>query len=885
MSSVDVGTAFVRVVPDTTGFRALLQTQVNAAVAGVVATVPVVTAAAAGNVGANTVAASAVAATNLAQVEKASKGAATGLAAASTQSKVLQGSIIGLSRISPVAVFGLGLYGSAAIGAGLAVKGAISSAADFEEQLNTFAAVTGASADELEQIKRVATDLGADLSLPAVSAGDAAVAMTELAKAGLTVNDTIAASRGVLQLASAANISVGESAQIAATQLNAFQLAGDQATRVAELLADASIAAQGEIGDFAAGFQQTAAVANQVGLSIEDTTALLTQLGQAGLRGADGGTSLRTALLRLVPTTKEAAEFQKALGIQLDETKSIGDQIVPVIEQYRTQLALLTPVQQQQVLTQIFGQDAIRAASILFSQEEGALRSLTAQFERTNAVQDLSDAKAKGLKGAFRGLQSQGETLGLKLGEFTTGPLTALVEGLSEAVKFTNNAVTAFGNLNTAINGINVPGTGNELGDFFGKISDAAGSALFLLPAASNAAVDKIKEARATVREEIARQNRLDQLAQGQRPFGIAPVVSPADFGIDEDVTAAAKAAIQPALTAAQKRRRAAVEAAAKADEEAKKIGLEIPVRLQQAVIDAQLENNLQAEKIANQAIVDFLDKRLDGINEGTQKFLVVSGQLRDAQEQRNLVISEIEANANRSTAEQKEKRDKAAAEAERLAREAAEDERKRSAAQELLRQTILGIQSQSFRNALASADLTDTPDDNKKVLFAEQRRLEALRDAAKRVARNSSLSRQALADARLKVLELNGQILGIKSQIKNLGKDGSGGDGFSLQDLFQEAVNQFNTFGSNIAGRNGVLSPQDERAAFGQTAVKNAGEALAAASLTQQERQTALLESINSKLIANPQGGIPVTGNRGRIGGLTAIEEADRLAANGVLN
>ena len=170
----------------------------------------------------------------LVKVGSASKAAEKGLIGARTQSNLLQGSLIGLSRVTPVAVFGLGVYGTAAIAAGLAIKGAVGSAADFEQQLNTFQAVTQSTAEEMRQIAEAARRLGADVSLPAISAGDAAVAMTELAKAGLSVNDTLAASKGVLQLASAANIDVASAAQIAATQLNAFQLAGDQATRVAE---------------------------------------------------------------------------------------------------------------------------------------------------------------------------------------------------------------------------------------------------------------------------------------------------------------------------------------------------------------------------------------------------------------------------------------------------------------------------------------------------------------------------------------------------------------------------------------------------------------------------------------------------------------------------
>ena len=142
---------------------------------------------------------------------------------------------------------------------------------DFEQTLNVFAATAEATGQQMEQVSELAKDLGADMSLPATSASGAATAMTELAKAGLTVEDAMGGARGVLQLATAAGLTVGEAAQFVANELNAFGLAGDEAVQVADVLANAANAAQGSISDFGLAFKQSAAVANLVGLSLEDT--------------------------------------------------------------------------------------------------------------------------------------------------------------------------------------------------------------------------------------------------------------------------------------------------------------------------------------------------------------------------------------------------------------------------------------------------------------------------------------------------------------------------------------------------------------------------------------------------------------------------------------
>ena len=278
MSTGPIATATIKVIPDTTGFKAALEAQILAATKGISLTAGAGAGAALSGLGGGGRGGGGVA-----------RKTASELAAIKTESNALRGSLIGLSRVTPVTVFGLGAAGTAAIAVGTGIKRAIASTADFEHQLNVFAATTGATAAEMVKIHDLALALGKDLTLPSTSAGDAARAMTELGKAGLSVTATMAGARGVLQLAAAAQIDVGSAATFVATELNAFGLAGSQATHVADLLAGASIAAQGDIRDFGTAFQQVSAVSRQVGLSIEVTTGALTELAKAGLKGTKIG--------------------------------------------------------------------------------------------------------------------------------------------------------------------------------------------------------------------------------------------------------------------------------------------------------------------------------------------------------------------------------------------------------------------------------------------------------------------------------------------------------------------------------------------------------------------------------------------------------------------
>ena len=195
----------------------------------------------------------------------------------------------------------------AAAAAVTAFSKSVQNAASLQTSLNVFGETTGATAGQLQDAAQQAKDLGRDLTLPAVSASDAAEAFTELGKAGLSVEDSLAGARGVLQLATAAQIDNAQATELSASALNAFGLAGDQAIHVADLLTGAANEAQGSIADMGIALQQSSAAARQVGVNLDDTVAILTLLARNGLRGSDAGTSLRTAFLRLIRPTKNAA--------------------------------------------------------------------------------------------------------------------------------------------------------------------------------------------------------------------------------------------------------------------------------------------------------------------------------------------------------------------------------------------------------------------------------------------------------------------------------------------------------------------------------------------------------------------------------------------------
>jgi TP901 family phage tail tape measure protein len=303
---------------------------------------------------------------------------------------------------------------------------------EYQQSMNMFQAATKASATEMAAAGAKAKQLGADMALPATSAGDAARAMTELAKGGLSATQAMDAARGTLLLAAAAAIDEAEAATIAANALNTFHLEAKEAGRVADLLAAAANASSAEITDVALAMQQSGAAAAALHVPIEDLTTAIGLMANNGIKGSDAGTSLKTALISLVPKSKEAREEMERLGINAFDAQGKMLPMREVVAQVSESFGKLTDEQKLSAAQTIFGSDAMRAALIVFGGGVETFDKLKQQVTAQGAAAELAGAKTKGLAGAWEGLKSQLETGALIIFERLAPPLEKIIKQLAD---------------------------------------------------------------------------------------------------------------------------------------------------------------------------------------------------------------------------------------------------------------------------------------------------------------------------------------------------------------------------------------------------------------------------------------------------------------------
>lgn len=346
--------------------------------------------------------------------------------------------LTGLRGAALTAATGFIAVSAAAIG----LRKAVGIASDLEDELAVFKVTSGATADQMEQVSKRAEELGKDITLPAVSAADAGTALTELSKAGLSVQDAMDGARGVLQLATAANIDFTAATNLSASALNAFGLAGSEASHVADVLANSANESQGSITDAGVALQQSAAVARQAGLSLEQTVAALTLFARAGLRGSDAGTSLRTALIRLINPSEKAEKVIQRLGLRVRDAS--GNIDLSVFQQFTDATRKMTAAQRDQALAVVFGQDAIRGAAILAREGTAGLTREEAAINKAGTAAEVAGARTSGLSGALENLKNQIADVGLTLGQSMLPGLTDFTRLAAGSVARVSEIIDAF---------------------------------------------------------------------------------------------------------------------------------------------------------------------------------------------------------------------------------------------------------------------------------------------------------------------------------------------------------------------------------------------------------------------------------------------------------
>lgn len=314
---------------------------------------------------------------------------------------------------------------------------ALTTGANFESAMSGVGSILGATKDQIVELSNEAIRLGMDPNL-VVTATEAAGAMEELAKNGLTATEILnGAAEATIALSNATGVDLATGAQIASTAMQLFNIDAENMSVVVDQVTAVANMSRFTAEDFALAVGMGGAAAKSAGVEFEEFTAVIAALSTVTSSGSDAGTSFKTFLTRLVPISDSATEAMKELGIITEEgsnrffdaagnMKSMAE-IAGILQET---LSGLSEEQRISALHSIFGADASRAAIGLMQQGEQGFLDLMAAMAETDAAENAA-TRMDNLKGVLEILGGVLEGFKIKFTQAIGPGLRAGVESLT----------------------------------------------------------------------------------------------------------------------------------------------------------------------------------------------------------------------------------------------------------------------------------------------------------------------------------------------------------------------------------------------------------------------------------------------------------------------
>ncbi|WP_228485601.1 phage tail tape measure protein [Thermaerobacillus caldiproteolyticus] len=327
-------------------------------------------------------------------------------------------------------------FGAASAAIGGALGFAVKKSMDFEAQLDRVGAVAGATPAEIKKLEKAALDLGASTSK---SATEVAQGMEIMAAMGYNTNQILAAMPGIIAAAEASGEDMALVTDTVSSALNAFGLEASEASRVADVLAQAANDSAAGIQDMQYTFKYAAPVAKSLGISLEQLAAATEIMSNSGIRGEQAGTTLRAALIRLSDPPKEAAGALAELGVKITDSQGKMRPFGDIIAQLSEKTKNMSNAQKLAALSTIFGTEAASGMLTVIEAGPQKLDALTKSLQNSGGASQEAAKKMKdNLKGSLEELQGAFETAQITIGNALAPAIQKVAEVLQGLINWFN---------------------------------------------------------------------------------------------------------------------------------------------------------------------------------------------------------------------------------------------------------------------------------------------------------------------------------------------------------------------------------------------------------------------------------------------------------------
>ncbi len=313
----------------------------------------------------------------------------------------------------------------------------VKTAADFEAAMSKVAAVSGASASEMEALTEKAREMGSKTKF---YASEAAEAMNYMAMAGWKTEDMLSGIEGVMNLAAASGEDLATTSDIVTDALTAFGLTAQDSGHFADVLAAASSNANTNVSMMGETFKYCAPIAGSLGFSVEDTAEAIGLMANAGIKSTQAGTSLRTIMTNLSGKVKICGDSISEVTIATSNADGSMRDLSDILADCRIAFAGLSESEKAAAAESLVGKNAMSGFLALMNAGEGDINKLSGAIDGCDgAAQKMADTMNNNLEGQLTILKSALEELAISFGQLLIPALREVVEWLQGFVGFLNS--------------------------------------------------------------------------------------------------------------------------------------------------------------------------------------------------------------------------------------------------------------------------------------------------------------------------------------------------------------------------------------------------------------------------------------------------------------
>ena len=354
---------------------------------------------------------------------------------------------------------------------------AIDVGAKFEASMSKVEALSGASGDSLERLTAKAKEMGASTIY---SASESADAFSYMALAGWKVEEMLEGIEPVLNLAASANMDLAEASDIVTDYITAFGLKAEDAAHFSDAMATAMSTSNTTVEQLGEAYKNCAATCGSMGIAMEDATAVLATMANAGVKGAEAGTALNSILTRLATNTNKCGDELKKYGVEVYDAEGNMNSISSILNGVADAWGDLSQEEQAALAKTVAGvRQYSKFQTIMLGVSEAAKEGgqsfddyAEALRECDGAAESMAKTMQDNLTGDITILKSALEGLGIATEGVFDESFRKAVQGATDAVSQLEHEIT-HGEL-----GVSLASLGDSLADLTETLVEAAVDAL-----------------------------------------------------------------------------------------------------------------------------------------------------------------------------------------------------------------------------------------------------------------------------------------------------------------------------------------------------------------------------------------------------------------------